>query len=104
MVSAQRVTDIMGEISRASVEQEREISRISQAISEIDTVAQHNAALVEEASDATASLNKQAEALAGVAALFKITMVDEEDKAGSSYLTLSAGMRRPTLSSSVRSL
>ncbi len=65
------VSGIMGEISRASVEQQGGIMQIGQAIAGIDTVTQQNAALVEEAAAAAASLTQQAEALAGLAAQFR---------------------------------
>jgi methyl-accepting chemotaxis protein len=57
--SVKRVTDIMGEITSASIEQEAGIEQINQAITEMDTVTQQNAALVEEAAAAAASLQDQ---------------------------------------------
>jgi methyl-accepting chemotaxis protein len=72
VASVKRVTDIMGEITAAGREQEAGISQINQAITEMDTVTQQNAALVEEAAAAAASLQEQAAALAGVAAGFKL--------------------------------
>jgi methyl-accepting chemotaxis protein len=95
VASVQRVTDIMAEISSASVEQEGGISQVSQAIAEIDTVTQHNAALVEEASGAAASLNEQAGDLARMAALFKIDMAGESDKAAPSPLHAVTSQRLP---------
>lgn len=71
VASVQRVTDLMGEISRASVEQEGGIMQIGQAIADIDKVTQHNAALVEEAAGAAASLTQRAEELARLAARFR---------------------------------
>jgi methyl-accepting chemotaxis protein len=82
VASVQGVTDIMADISRASVAQEAGMTQISQAIAEIDTVTQHNAALVEEAAAATASLDEQAQGLARMAALFKVDMAGESGKAG----------------------
>jgi len=70
--SVQRVTDIMGEISSASHEQEAGISQINQAISEMDSVTQQNAALVEEAAAAAGSLQDQAASLAQVVSVFKL--------------------------------
>jgi methyl-accepting chemotaxis protein len=103
VASVQRVTDIMGEISRASAEQEGGITQVSQAIAEIDTVTQHNAALVEEASGAAARLHEQADGLARLAAIFKVDIAGESGKAGASPLHQSAKMRRPaTLSMTYR--
>ncbi len=82
VASVQEVTDIVAEISRASVGQEAGMAQISQAIAEIDAVTQHNAALVEEAAAAAASLDEQAAGLARMAALFKVDMAGERGKAG----------------------
>ena len=70
--SIQRVTDIMGEITSASVEQSSGIEHVNHAISQMDAVTQQNAALVEEAAAAAASLQEQAGALAQVVAIFKL--------------------------------
>jgi methyl-accepting chemotaxis protein len=72
VTSVQRVTDIMGEISSASREQEGGITQINQAVSEMDAVTQQNAALVEEAAGAAASLQEQADRLAHMVAVFKL--------------------------------
>ncbi|WP_296000496.1 methyl-accepting chemotaxis protein [Rugamonas sp.] len=70
--SIRRVTDIMGEITSASVEQSSGIEQVNQAIGQMDEVTQQNAALVEEAAAAAASLQEQADALAQVVAVFKL--------------------------------
>ena len=70
--SVRRVTDIMGEITSASVEQSSGIEQVNQAIGQMDEVTQQNAALVEEAAAAAASLQDQAEALAQVVSVFKL--------------------------------
>ncbi|WEF31087.1 methyl-accepting chemotaxis protein [Pseudoduganella chitinolytica] len=70
--SIHRVTDIMGEITTASVEQSSGIEQVNRAISDMDGVTQQNAALVEEAAAAAASLREQAAALAGVVSVFKL--------------------------------
>ncbi|MDC8759423.1 methyl-accepting chemotaxis protein [Janthinobacterium fluminis] len=72
VASVQRVTDIMGEISSASREQEVGIEQIHQAITEMDGVTQQNAALVEEAAAAAGSLNDQAASLAQAVSVFKL--------------------------------
>jgi methyl-accepting chemotaxis protein len=70
--SVQRVTDIMNEISSASREQEGGITQINHAITEMDSVTQQNAALVEEAAGAAGSLQEQADRLAQMVAVFKV--------------------------------
>ncbi len=72
VASVQRVTDIMGEITSASHEQEAGISQINQAISEMDAVTQQNAALVEQAAAAAGSLQEQAAGLARVVSVFTL--------------------------------
>jgi methyl-accepting chemotaxis protein len=70
--SIQRVTDIMGEITSATLEQSSGIEQVNQAIGQMDQVTQQNAALVEEAAAAAASLHDQADALTAVVAVFKL--------------------------------
>jgi methyl-accepting chemotaxis protein len=72
VTSVQRVTDIMAEISSASREQEAGITQINHAITEMDSVTQQNAALVEEAAGAAGSLQEQAQHLAQVVSVFKV--------------------------------
>jgi methyl-accepting chemotaxis protein len=74
VTSVQRVTDIVAEISSASREQEGGIVQINQAITEMDSVTQQNAALVEEAAGAAGSLQEQADRLAQMAAVFRVEM------------------------------
>ncbi|UJR54208.1 methyl-accepting chemotaxis protein [Dickeya zeae MS1] len=70
--SVSRVHDLMGEISAASDEQSRGIEQIGQAVTEMDGVTQQNAALVQEASAAAASLDEQAQSLATAVASFDL--------------------------------
>ena len=72
LVSINRVTDIMAEISAASVEQSSGIEQVNQAITQMDEVTQQNAALVEEAAAAAESLEEQAQNLSQSVAVFKI--------------------------------
>ena len=72
VASVRRVTDIMGEISAASLEQERGIEQVNSAIVEIDSVTQQNAALVEEAAAAAASMEQQAARLSELVGNFTL--------------------------------
>jgi methyl-accepting chemotaxis protein len=72
VASIQKVTEIMAEISDAGREQEIGIAQINQAVAELDATTQQNAALVEEAAAASASLEEQAGALADVVGAFKL--------------------------------
>jgi methyl-accepting chemotaxis protein len=70
--SVRRVTDIMGEISAASAEQQTGIEQVAQAVTQMDEVTQQNAALVEEAAAAAQSLEEQARDLKTTVAAFKL--------------------------------
>nr|WP_315257204.1 methyl-accepting chemotaxis protein [uncultured Duganella sp.] len=72
VTSVQRVTDIMGEISMATQEQSTGIDQINMAVGQMDTVTQQNAALVEQAAAAAASLQEQAAGLAEVVSVFRM--------------------------------
>jgi len=72
VASVQRVTAIIGEISVASGEQRDGIEQISTAISQMDSVTQQNAALVEEAAAAADALQQQAASLSAAVSIFKL--------------------------------
>ena len=70
--SVRSVTDIISEITSASVEQTSGIERINHAIGQMDDVTQQNAALVEEASAAAHSMQDQAQHLSAAVSMFKL--------------------------------
>jgi methyl-accepting chemotaxis protein len=72
VASIGRVTEIMAGIAAASEEQSTGIEHVNRAITEMDHVTQQNAALVEQAAAAAASLGEQADRLSGVVAVFKL--------------------------------
>jgi methyl-accepting chemotaxis protein len=67
-----RVTDLVGEISTASLEQSAGIGQVGDAIAQLDQVTQQNAALVEEAAAAADSMKGQAQRLAEVVSVFNV--------------------------------
>ena len=71
--SIKRVTGIMGEITTASMEQSAGIEQVNEAMIQMDHVTQQNAALVEEAAAAAGALQEQAESLADVVSVFKLS-------------------------------
>ena len=73
VVSVGKVNEIMSEIALAGKEQESGINLINQAIVEMDSVTQQNAALVEQAAAAAQSLQDQANNLDEVVHVFKIS-------------------------------
>jgi methyl-accepting chemotaxis protein len=58
--AVQRVTDLMGDITAASHEQQTGIEQVNQSVVQMNQVTQQNASLVEEASAAAQSLAEQA--------------------------------------------
>jgi methyl-accepting chemotaxis protein len=74
VVSVKRVTAIMTAITEASGEQSIGIGHVNQAITEMDTATQQNAALVEEAAGAAASLQNQAEGLSELVSRFRLPL------------------------------
>ncbi len=70
--SITRVTDIMSAISCASHDQSNGIEQINMAVTQMDTVTQQNAALVEQAAAAADSLQQQAGKLAQVVSVFNV--------------------------------
>ncbi|MBU9822269.1 Tar ligand binding domain-containing protein [Rahnella sp. BCC 1045] len=71
-----RVTSLMREISIATIEQTHGIEQVNVAITQMDQVAQQNAALVEQATAATRSLEEQAQLLAESMAVFKLNRAE----------------------------
>ncbi len=72
VTSIKRVTDIMGQISAASVAQSQGVAHIGEAVAQMDQVTQQNAALVEEMAAAASSLKAQAQDLVQTVAVFKL--------------------------------
>jgi methyl-accepting chemotaxis protein len=77
VTSVRRVTDIMAEISSASAEQSAGIEQVNSAIGRMDEATRQNAALVEQASAAAASLQDEAATLAEVVSVFKMAEQDD---------------------------
>ncbi|MFQ3788551.1 methyl-accepting chemotaxis protein [Halomonas sp. A29] len=73
VAAVRRVTDIMDEISAASQEQSDGIEQVTTAVGQMDQVTQQNAALVQEASAAAASLEDQANRLERAVAVFRLS-------------------------------
>jgi methyl-accepting chemotaxis protein len=70
--SIRRVTDLMGEISAASSEQNTGVAQVGEAVTQMDQATQQNAALVEEMAAAASSLKAQAQDLVRTVAVFQL--------------------------------
>jgi methyl-accepting chemotaxis protein len=73
VTAIKRVADIMAEINAASVEQGSGIEQVNRAVTQMDEVTQQNAALVEEAAAAAASLEDQARQLIATMAVYTLS-------------------------------
>ena len=97
--SIKRMTDLMGEISAASVEQSAGVAQVGEAVSQMDRVTQQNAALVEQSAAAAESLTQQARQLVQVVAVFKLA----EGSSGPAAIALPAPVvKRPLLLANAR--
>ena len=102
VASVSRVTDIMADITAASHEQSTGIGHVNQAITEMDSVTQQNAALVEEAAAAASSMQDQAAVLAQLVTRFKLSA--QEPATASRLAASSAGAPRAVAKKPLRSL
>jgi methyl-accepting chemotaxis protein len=76
--SVQRVSDIISEITAASIEQSNGIATVNEAIITMDDVTQQNTALVEQAAAAAESLMDQANELANTVSVFNVDDAKQE--------------------------
>jgi aerotaxis receptor len=66
------VRNVMEEIAAATIEQRGGLGQVNQAVGQLDAITQQNAALVEEAAAAAASLAQQADSVADALAVFRL--------------------------------
>jgi methyl-accepting chemotaxis protein len=76
VASVQQVNDIINRISAASTEQAEGIAEVNRAVGQMDDMTQQNAALVEQAAAAAASLHDQTVNLTRAVAVFQIEGVE----------------------------
>jgi methyl-accepting chemotaxis protein len=105
-VSVRKVAEIMTEIASASHEQSSGIEQINKAITQMDTVVQMNASLVEEATAAATSMASQATELSRSVAQFRVddsasghAPIVGRGQAASSMLAQPAGGERVAIQS-----
>ncbi|WP_243077889.1 methyl-accepting chemotaxis protein [Pantoea sp. MQR6] len=91
--SVQDVDAIMKQIAAASEEQSKGISQVGTAVTEMDSVTQQNASLVEEVSAAASALALQTEALQASVAKFRLSNAHHEVRP----ITKSAPPKAPSL-------
>lgn len=76
--SVNKMNDISSEIESATKEQTQRINQVNTAVAQLDSVTQENAALVEETAAASSELNHQADLMADIVAVFKLS--DKSEK------------------------
>jgi methyl-accepting chemotaxis protein len=67
-----RVTDLIGEITAATLEQSAGIGQVNTAVAQLDQMTQQNAALVEQSAAAAESLKEQATRMSEAVAVFRL--------------------------------
>ncbi|WP_112069039.1 methyl-accepting chemotaxis protein [Herbaspirillum rubrisubalbicans] len=76
--SVRKVSDVVAEITSASLEQSRGINQTNEAVGQMDQVTQQNAALVEEAAASAHALQEQAARLSQIVAQFRLSEVQPD--------------------------
>jgi hypothetical protein len=89
------VTAIVGEISTASAEQSQGVTQVGEAVSQMDTVTQQNAALVEESAAAADSLRRQAQELLQAVEVFRLSDSEVHHGASSASVAFAAVPAQP---------
>jgi len=94
--SVRRVTDIMGEISTASVEQASAMEQINQAIGQMDGATQQNANLVQDLSSTVRTLSAEADNLGEAIGVLNTGLRSISRPASLSATSAQAGSRPPS--------
>ncbi|PQP01166.1 methyl-accepting chemotaxis protein [Massilia phosphatilytica] len=98
VASVQQVNDIINRISAASSEQADGIADVNRAVGQMDDMTQQNAALVEQAAAAAASLHEQTVNLARAVSIFRIEDAQDDTPAPAERRAPDSPMRgRPAL-------
>ena len=90
--SVKKVTDIVAEIAAASHEQSAGIEEVNKAVMHMDEMTQQNAALVEQAAAASASISDESKALSRLVAFFDVGNAENRAHVGAN----AGAMSRPT--------
>ncbi len=98
--SIKRVSDIVSEITAATMEQSNGIHQVGDAVGQMDLVTQQNAALVEESAAAAESLKIQAQQLLEAVDFFKLAGGGAAVASGSASLSRPGAVSKPAASAS----
>jgi methyl-accepting chemotaxis protein len=80
VAQVKRVSDLISEITAATMEQSGGIMQVNQAVTQLDQMTQQNAALVEESTAAAESLKSQATELAEAIGVFKLSQDGDDGR------------------------
>ena len=94
IVSVQKVTQLIAEVSAASQEQSQGIEQVNTAVAQMDKVTQSNAANAEESASASEELSSQAQNLNAMVADL-VNIVGTTNSVSSDRVQLGAPVRRP---------
>jgi len=105
VTSVMKVSDIVAEIAAASREQSAGIDQVNKAVTQMDSMTQQNAALVEEATAAAQSMAAQAHDLNMLMAAYRMdaTRPREPDRVAGVPLTEPRVLERPAPERAIRS-
>ena len=98
VTAIKHLTEIMADITSASKEQSTGIEQVNQAVTQMDEVTQQNAALVEQAAAAAASLEQQAHELVGAISIFNLVKNSMQKSTGVVHLANKRSMETAQLS------
>ena len=73
VISVRQVTDMIGDITRASIEQTGGIDRVSATVMAMDEATQQNTGLVQQAAASAAAMRDQAHRLSDMVARFRLS-------------------------------
>jgi methyl-accepting chemotaxis protein-1 (serine sensor receptor) len=74
VIDVKRVSDLMGSIAKASLEQSRGVQQVNKTVTEMDKVVQQNASAVQQSASAAEGMRQQAEALVRAVSTFRLTL------------------------------
>jgi len=94
VTQVRRVTELVGHIADATVEQANGVGEISQGVTQLDHMTQQNAALVQDSTSFAESLRAQAERLAQAVAVFKLSERENRELFNSTKISAAEGTAR----------
>ncbi|MFH1090711.1 MAG: methyl-accepting chemotaxis protein [Pseudomonadota bacterium] len=95
--NANKVGELVGEIAAASAEQAQGIDQVNQAVTQMDSVTQRNAANAEESASASEELNAQAESMMDIVGQLQSMVGGAQNGVHRAAATLSAKPRHKAL-------